>query len=76
MNNLYESLNSHIPTIYKIKNKVIICSHCENDTFKKSSALLNTAGMSLLGLDWANKNAITLICSNCSHIQWYLNIEK
>ena len=28
--------------------------------------------MTLLGLDWANRSAHLLICTTCSHINWFI----
>ena len=56
---------------YKIENNFIKCNHCENTYFIKGSAMLNTAGMTFLGLDWANRTAITLMCENCGLIHWF-----
>ncbi|WP_339063490.1 zinc ribbon domain-containing protein [Tepidibacillus marianensis] len=47
------------------------CPHCENEIFEEGSAQLNTAGMSFLDLDWLNKSATVLSCTNCGLIQWY-----
>jgi hypothetical protein len=33
---------------------------------------LNTATASLFNLDWANKSATCLVCSDCSYIHWFL----
>ena len=56
---------------YKIDDDFITCSHCKNTYFIKGSAMLNTAGMTFLGLDWANRTAITLMCDNCGLIHWF-----
>ena len=56
---------------YKIDDDFITCSHCKNTYFFKGSAMLNTAGMTFLGLDWANRTAITLMCDNCGLIHWF-----
>jgi len=45
-------------------------------TFDKSEAQLNTAGMTFLNLEWANRSATTLICTTCSRIEWFLNEPK
>jgi len=59
------------PCSYILKNRIIVCSHCENNVFHKGSALLNTSGMTFLGLDWANKEATVLSCQSCGQIQWF-----
>jgi hypothetical protein len=48
------------------------CSHCDGDAFETGSALLNTPGMSFMGLDWANRSASLLICVRCGHVHWFL----
>ncbi len=47
------------------------CQHCGNDEFVEGSAQLDTAGMTLLGLDWANRLVLTLICSLCRRVEWF-----
>ncbi|MCE7082452.1 hypothetical protein LZF96_20455 [Streptomyces sp. ST2-7A] len=34
---------------------------------------LNSTGMSLLGLDWANKAACGLICAQCGYVQMFVD---
>ena len=57
---------------YSVFGKKIICPVCDNDLFENRDVLLNTPGMTFLGLDWANKTAIALICTKCGKIEWYL----
>lgn len=33
--------------------------------------MLNTSTMTLLGLDWANRSAITLMCDRCGLVHWF-----
>lgn len=49
----------------------VVCPHCKSDQFTQGRALLNTAGMTMLGLDWANKEATTLTCDHCTMILWF-----
>ena len=57
---------------YAAGGKKIVCPHCGGDEFAKGEAQLNTATMTFLSLDWANKSATTLVCTQCSRIQWFL----
>ena len=57
------------PGSYTVEEKKVICSHCGESEFTEGSAQLNTARMSFVGLDWANKSAYTLLCANCGHIE-------
>jgi len=60
------------PSQYVAGGKKIVCPHCGGDEFAKSKAQLNTAAMTFFRLDWANKSATTLACTQCSRIQWFL----
>lgn len=57
---------------YEVASRIVECSHCGSKKFEKSTAQLNTAGLTFLGLDWANRNATILICARCGHIEWFL----
>jgi len=70
---LFDRQNQKFPTgSFGIFGKKIICPVCENDLFNSRDVLLNTPGMTFLGLDWANKSAVALICTKCGKIEWYL----
>lgn len=57
---------------YSAADKPVRCPHCAGEEFDEATALLNTTGMTLLGLDWANRSATTLICTRCTYVQWFL----
>ncbi|MBN2405459.1 MAG: DNA-binding protein [Coriobacteriia bacterium] len=57
---------------YRVAGIQVTCSHCGGQEFDTGSALLNTTGMTLLGLDWANRDASLLICAKCGHVEWFL----
>lgn len=59
---------------FEVAGKPVICSHCGNDEFERTEALLNTRVLTLLDLDWANDEAAALICKRCGHIEWFLDI--
>ena len=59
------------PARYLADGKPIVCEHCGHQEFDEGQAQLNTAGMTFFGLDWANKNATTLMCDACGRIHWY-----
>ena len=60
------------PGSFFAAGRQITCPHCGEHDFKDGSAQLNTAGMSLAGLDWLNKSAAILVCTNCGRIEWFL----
>ena len=58
---------------YTVAGKVVTCTHCSHDFFVEGRAQLNTAGMSFMNLDWANRSAATLTCTRCGRIEWFLS---
>jgi len=54
-----------------ILGKEIKCPICEGDKFRHRSVLLNSPGMSMLGLDWLNKEAATYTCSHCHYMMHF-----
>lgn len=52
--------------------KQVVCPHCNNVLFEKGEAQLNTQSATFLGLDWLNKSASILACTNCGLIQWFI----
>lgn len=56
---------------YEAAGRQVQCTHCGNTTFQAREAQLNTAGMSLLNLDWANASGTALVCTRCFLIQWF-----
>jgi predicted nucleic-acid-binding Zn-ribbon protein len=57
---------------YEVGGKRVQCPHCGGNNFDTGKALLNTTGLTLLGLDWANRSAYILICTACGHIDSFL----
>jgi uncharacterized protein with PIN domain len=60
------------PQQVMVKGKELRCSVCGHDVFQPRKAQLNTKAATLLNIDWANKSAQCYICTNCSHIEWFL----
>lgn len=58
---------------YQVAGVGARCSHCGGEDFERGTALLNSALMTLLGIDWADKRAYLLICQKCGHIDWFKN---
>ena len=57
---------------YEVAGIAVRCPHCGGDRFVEGRAQLNTAGMTMMGLDWANRSAATLVCTGCGRIEWFL----
>ena len=62
---------ANAPGRFKVGGKIFHCPACRHDVFANGAALLNTTGMTLIGLDWANKEATTLVCTECGKIEWF-----
>lgn len=73
MAGMFSSSKKDEPARYLAAATEVTCPHCSHTLFRERRAQLNTAAMSLLDLDWANPSATTLICANCSHIEWFLD---
>ncbi|WP_100655582.1 hypothetical protein [Alteromonas flava] len=65
------ALNAIHADEYEINNHKIKCIHCGHQRFELGEAQLNTAGLTFLNLDWANRSAYILMCKECSHIIWF-----
>ena len=61
---------------YEAEGKTVTCPHCGNIHFSEGTAMLNTPGLTFIGLDWANRSATVLICKQCSRIEWFLKKPK
>ncbi len=57
---------------FQVADRIVVCSHCGGTEFKDDQAQLNTAGATYFGYDWLNRSAHALICTNCGHIEWFL----
>lgn len=64
------------PGIYRAAGEKIACRHCANDRFTEQAVLLNTRGLTFFKLDWLNKGATALICSECGLIQWFAKAPR
>ena len=58
--------------ILRVNGKQISCPICDHNIFWKRKTLLNTSVLTMLGFDWANKEAQNFICDECGHILWFL----
>lgn len=56
-----------------VSSQQVHCPFCQYHLFDERPIKLNSTGMSLLNLDWANKSATGLVCGQCGHIQMFLD---
>ncbi|MDG3004667.1 hypothetical protein [Paludisphaera mucosa] len=64
-------LTSRGPASYLAGGRTVCCPHCESDRFVEGRTLMNTPGMTFMNLDWANRQATTLMCDRCGLVQWF-----
>lgn len=57
---------------YVKKGLKLECVICKKSQFWTRQTLMNTAGMSFMNLDWANKSATNYVCNNCGYVHWFL----
>lgn len=58
---------------YSMGNVPISCPCCRHDSFRKDYRQLNSRGATFFGIDWANRNAVILVCEQCSYISWFMD---
>jgi hypothetical protein len=59
----------------KVKDHDLTCPVCANALFYTGTAQLNTAVASFFNLDWTNRSATYFVCSQCTHILWFLKSD-
>lgn len=65
------------PSYYQVNGIDVICVHCRYDKFEHGYAQLNTALLSFMNLDFANRSANILTCHRCGYIHWFnKNIKR
>ena len=55
-----------------IKGHELACPICGGGDFWERETLMNTAGATCLGFDWANKTATNYVCDHCGYVYWFL----
>lgn len=60
------------PNTVSVKGHELKCPVCGNEYFWTKRVLLNTALATFFKLDWANRSATCFVCSDCTHISWFL----
>jgi len=60
------------PRTVQVKGNELRCPVCNNNLFWTRKAQLNSAVATFFNLDWANRSATCFVCSDCTHISWFL----
>ncbi|MFC9970431.1 hypothetical protein ACFVH6_05960 [Spirillospora sp. NPDC127200] len=60
------------PKRYTLPNgQRLTCPVCRGQAFERTFRKLNTSGMEMLNLAWANKDATCMVCTECRNILWF-----
>jgi len=60
------------PVTATIGDKAISCLICGGGEFWDREIKLNTTGMELLDLAWANRSALGLVCAGCGYVHEFV----
>lgn len=58
-------------TRYRVGEIALICPTCGHDEFDRKEVLMNTRGMTFIGMDWLNSSACALVCQKCSRVDMF-----
>jgi uncharacterized protein (DUF983 family) len=61
--------------VCQVQGHPLKCPVCGYGKFWTRRTLMNTPGMTFLGVEWANKQADNYVCNRCSHILWFFREE-
>lgn len=57
----------------EVKGHRLVCPVCKGVNFVERTTMLNSRGMTFLGLDWLNQSALNYICETCGYIFWFID---
>ena len=55
-----------------VLDRRLTCLVCGGGAFGYREVLLNTSGMTFLGMDWANRSAVGAVCTSCGFVHEFL----
>jgi hypothetical protein len=67
-----ESLSTEGASKRIVDGHELHCPICAHDEFWKRHTLMNTPGLTFLGVEWANRQAENYVCDSCGYILWFL----
>jgi len=56
----------------EILGKKMECPVCGHNRFWTRETLMNTPGLTFLGVEWANRKAQNYICEQCGYVFWFM----
>ena len=70
-----ESLAKESSSRRSVDGHELKCPVCGHEEFCKRKTLMNTPGLTFLGVEWANRQADNYVCDQCGYILWFLREE-
>ncbi len=67
----YATSSDELPFV-QVAGRLLRCLVCDHDRFTRREVSMNTAGMSFMGLDWANKKGDGAICRECGFVHTFM----
>jgi predicted nucleic-acid-binding Zn-ribbon protein len=61
------------PVLVTITRIPFVCQVCRAEQFYEREVKLNTTGMELFDMAWANQSATGLVCARCGYVHLFLN---
>jgi predicted nucleic-acid-binding Zn-ribbon protein len=58
--------------VASVAGRELKCWVCDGNQFSERSIKLNTTGAELFGIEWANKSAVGLICTDCGYVHEFV----
>ena len=58
--------------LVRVAGRMLRCLVCDHHQFLRREVSMNTAGMSFMGLDWANKKADGAVCRECGFVHAFM----
>ena len=56
-----------------VRGQRLACLICAGETFLQREVMLNTSGMTFMGMDWANRSGVGAICRTCGFVHTFLD---
>lgn len=66
------NLSQETPQPVEVNGKDFRCLVCSNDQFVVRKAQMNQALTTFFNLDWTDKSATCLVCTECTYVHWFL----
>lgn len=56
-----------------VSGHTLVCSICKGTEFEQRSAQLHSVLATAFGVEWLGPTARCFVCTNCRHVEWFLD---